>query len=425
METGGIPMVTILCSGSRGDVQPYIALAQALGKLGIAARIAVNKDFEGFVRAYGVDVFPIDIDFESIKVDPAMIKEAQKADNPLKMLFSFRKMREYGVHMVDKYHAACESSDAIVYHPGLSIGFFMAEKLGIPSVLASPFPLHRTALRPSVLIYGKAASNPLLNRVSYDMLQGMLWMASESALRPFWKKTYGKLPARFGKPFERHADARHPVIVSCSDYVFSRPEDWSDHIHQAGYWFVEEPTEYIPPPELAAFISNGEKPVYVGFGSMFDRDDAEKIAKEVIEGLALAGKRGVINGMGGLKDLPDSVMAVDGVPHSWLFPRMAAVCHHGGAGTSAAGFRAGVPSVILPFALDQFAWAQRSYELGVGSKPLPAKNLNAEKLAQALNEAAKDAVIERARELGRNIAEENGARAGARIIADALASPAL
>ena len=415
-------MVTILCSGTRGDVQPYVALAVELGKLGIAAQIAVNRDFEGFVRGYGVRVHSIDVDFESLNVDRTMVKEAQKADNVLKMFLSFRKMEKYGVHMVGKYHDACEGSDAIVYHPGLAIGHFMAERMGVPSVLASPFPLHMTSVRPSVILYGKVKPNRLVNRISYDVLQGMLWMASASALRTFWKQRFGKLPANFGRPFERHADPRRPAIVSCSNHVFERPLDWNENVHQKGYWFVDEPSAYIPSPELNAFLLKGEKPVYVGFGSMFDRDETEKVATAVVEGLARAGKRGIVNGMGGLAGLPGTMLAVDNVPHSWLFGRMSAVCHHGGAGTSAAGFLAGVPSVIIPFALDQHAWAQRAYDLGVGSRPLPARKLTAEGLAEAIRFATGEDVVEKARALGERIAAENGARECAKVIAATLKS---
>ncbi|MEI6423486.1 MAG: nucleotide disphospho-sugar-binding domain-containing protein [Lentisphaerota bacterium] len=156
-------------------------------------------------------------------------------------------------------------------------------------------------------------------------------------------------------PFERHDDARHPAIVSCSNHIFERPGDWNPHIHQHGYWVVEEPSTYRPSPELAFFLEHGEKPVYVGFGSMLDKADGAKVGHMVMEALALAGKRGILSGMNGLADVPDNIICVDNVPHTWLFPRMAAVCHHGGAGTSAAGFQAGVPSVIVPFALDQFA----------------------------------------------------------------------
>ena len=414
-------MITILCSGTRGDVQPYLALAQELQKLGLATRIATNHHFEAFVRGYGLDFYPIAVDFASAGVDPEMVRQAQRADNLLKMMGSFQKMKAYGVHMVEAYHDACLGSDALVYHPGLTIGYFMAQRLGIPSILASPFPLHRTSVRSSVVLYGKSPNWGPLNRLTYSALQGMLWMASGASLAPFWKQKYGKLPPGFGQPFEKHTTARTPALASCSEFVFLRPADWHPHVHQAGYWFVEEPGPYQPSPELSAFLAAGEKPVYVGFGSMFDKGDTETVGRTVVEALVLAGKRGVINGMSGL-GLPEGMLAVDGVPHSWLFPRMGAVCHHGGAGTSAAGFRAGVPSVILPFALDQFAWAQRSFELGVGAPPLPVKKLTAAKLAQALELALQPGVIAAAAELGRALATENGAREGARVIAAALAT---
>lgn len=415
-------MITILCSGSRGDVQPYIALAQEIQKLGLPVRLASGRTFESFIRGYGIDFYSIDVDHESAGVDPQMIREAQKADNVLKMFASFRKLRDYGIYMVEKYHDACLGSDAIVFHPGLTIGYFMAEKLGIPAILASPFPMHNTKIRPSVILYGKVKPNAIINRLSYLMLQGMLWMASESSLKPFWKKTYGRLPEHFGMPFERHTDARHPALVSCSNHIFARPDDWSPHVHQNGYWVVQEPEEYQPDPELAAFLATGEKPVYVGFGSMFDRADIEQVGGTIIEALILAGKRGVLGGMSGLKNLPDSIITVENVPHTWLFPRMAAVCHHGGAGTSAAGFQAGVPSIIVPFALDQFAWAQRSYELGIGSKPLPFKKLNANRLADAIRFSTQPEVRAKAKAIAQLIGTEHGARDCALVVARAMES---
>ena len=413
-------MITILCSGSRGDVQPYIALAQELKKLGLPVRIASGRTFESFIRGYGIDFYSIDADHESVGLDPQTVKEARQADNVIKMFRNFRKLREYGVYRVEKYHEACLGNDAIIYHPGLTIGYFMAERLGIPAILASPFPLHRTVERPSVILYDKARPGTVVNRLSYAMLQGMLWMASESSLRPFWKKTYGRLPGRFGMPFERHKDARHPAIVSCSDHVFPRPADWNPHVHQRGYWFLEEPEEYRPDPALEAFLAQGDKPVYVGFGSMFDKADLEKTSAVIVEALRLAGRRGILGGMSGLVSLPDTVMAAENVPHTWLFPRMAAVCHHGGAGTSAAGFQAGVPSVIVPFALDQFAWAQRSYDLGIGSPPLPFKNLSAERLAEAIGFATRPATCDRAAAIGRLVASERGARDCAAVIVRAM-----
>ncbi len=413
-------MITILCSGSRGDFQPYIALAIELKKLGKDVRITGLRDFEGFIRSYGIDFYPIQADFKSLNVDEKMLKEAQTADNPLKMLLTFNKMKKYGILVADEFYAACEGSELIVYHPGCTMGYFAAEKLGIPSVLASPFPMHKTKERPSVIQYGRTKPTPFKNIISYTMLQGMLWLASKDCVKGFWKKQFGSIPKNFGCPFERHTDKKHPAVVACSNFVFKRPSDWNEHIHQSGYWFVEEQAEYTPSKELSDFLNSGEKPVYIGFGSVSNEDQKDELSKLVIDALAKSGSRGIICGIGKFDSLPSHVMAIDSIPHSWLFDMVSAVCHHGGAGTTAAGFKAGVPSIIIPFANDQHAWAHRAYDLGVGSKPIPIKTLTSDKLAEAIDFALQNNVVENAKALAKNIASENGARDCAKVIVDCL-----
>lgn len=413
-------MITILCSGSRGDVQPYLALALELQKLGKPVRIASNNIFESFVRGYGLDFFPINVNFESANVDPAMIRQAQQADNPLKMLLTFRKMKEYGAPMLEEFFAACQDSRVIVYHPGITIGYFAAERLGIPAVLASPFPMHITRQHTAVILYGKVKANPAVNRLSYALLQSMLWMTSKSTIQSFWRKKFGQAPAHFGCPYERHTDPRHPAIISCSNHIFECPADWNANIHQDGYWFLDEPADFTPSPALADFLSRGEKPIYVGFGSMFDAERTAAMAKIILEGLAQNGQRAILGGFGKLDSLPETVFEVESIPHAWLFEHVAAVCHHGGAGTSAAGFRAGVPSAIFPFALDQYAWAQRAFDLGVGARPVPIKQLTAEKFKEAIQFVLQERIRSNAAILGEKIRAENGAAVCARVIADCL-----
>lgn len=413
-------MITILCAGSRGDFQPYVALAQQLMRLGKTVRITGLKEFEGFVRSYGVDFYPIQADFKSLGVDENLIKEAQSADNPLKMLLTFNKMKAYGVTIAKEFYDSCVGSELIIYHPGCTLGYFAAERLGIPSVLATPFPLHKTKEQTSIIQYGRVRSSPLMNTLSYYMLQSMLWLASKHSVQSLWRQEFGGLPHKFGCPYERHKDNKHPAVVSCSNYVFKKPGDCNEHIHQYGYWFVEEPGEYTPSPQLAQFLASDDKPIFIGFGSVFSEDRKEALTKLVIDALAMSGRRGIIGGMGTIKNLPDSVFAVDSIPHSWLFERVAAVCHHGGAATTAAGFRAGVPSIIIPFANDQHAWAHRAYDLGVGAKPIPIKNLTSAKLADAITFALQDNIVSRAGILARKIATENGARDCAKVIVDCL-----
>lgn len=413
-------MITILCAGSRGDFQPYIALAQQLKKLGKDVRITGSRSFESFIRGYDIDFYPVEADIESVGVDPELLKAAGSADNPLKMLLAFNKMKDFGIFMVNDYYAACEGSELIIYHPGCTIGYFAAQKFGIPSVLASPFPMHKTKETLSVVLYGKAKSNRIMKKISYEMIQGMLWMASKSSVKGFWKKQFGTVPDDFGCPFERHTDLRQPAIISCSNFVFKRPKDWNEHIHQLGYWFVEESSEYIPSEELADFLKAGEKPIYIGFGSMTSLDKHDHLAELAAEAITKSGKRGIICGMGKPANLPANIIAIDSIPHSWLFERVSVVCHHGGAGTSAAGFKAGVPSIIIPFSNDQFAWAHRSYDLGVGAKPITKKELTSDKLADAIHFASSDQIVANSKTLGKKIATENGALACAKIIMKCL-----
>ena len=405
-------MITILCSGSRGDFQPYIALALELKKAGVPVRIAAGKSFQDFVSHYGLDIYPISTDYKTVNLDPQFLKKAQSADNPLKMLLSFNKMKKYVVDIADEMYDACAGSDLIVYHPGCAIGYFAAAHMGIPSVLASPFPMHRTKTIASVIAYGH---QKMPNALSYVLLQGLLWIAVKSSASIVLKKRLGKLPENFRCPYEK-VDKQHPALVSCSNYVFPRPQDWSVNIHQHGYWFVDEPVEFTPSAELACFLSAGEKPIYFGFGSAFQEDETDRFIQLISEALALTNKRGIVSGMGDVANLPHNMLAVGSISHSWLFEHVSAVCHHGGAGTTAAGFKAGVPCIIIPFSNDQFAWAHRAFDLGVGTKPLNRKKLTAQDLAGAIEVALSDQVMSNSRELSAAISAENGARDCANVI---------
>jgi len=411
-------MITILCSGSRGDLQPYIALAQELKALGRPVRIVGGSSFEGFIKSYGIDVYPLSADYLSTDLDPKFLQDALSSDNPLKMLFTFNKMKKFAVGLTEEMFDACKDSDLIIYHPGCTIGYFAGKQLGIPSVLASPFPMHKTKEIASVIAYGKTK---MPNVLSYNLLQGMLWMAGKTGIKTFYKWEFGKLPSNFGIPFER-VDREHPAIISCSNHVFPKPKDWSKHIHQYGYWFAKEEIEYVPSEELSDFLGKGEKPIYIGFGSVYDSNRKDEIVKLFTEALKRTGKRGILSGLGEIQHLPANMLAIGSIPHSWLFQQVSVVCHHGGAGTTAAGFRAGVPSIIIPFSNDQFAWAHRAYDIGVGSKPIYRKALSVDKLVSAIEYTQQDHIVANAKGLGMHIAKENGAMECAKIVAQLLES---
>lgn len=412
-------MITIICSGSRGDFQPYIALAQQIKKLGKDVRITGFSQFEDFVKSYGIDYIPIEVDYKALGVDPKMLKQAGSADNPLKMLLTFNKMKKYGAQIAKQTYDAFEGSDLIVYHPGCTIGYFAAQEMNIPSVLATPFPMHKTNEYLSVVMYGKSKPTNINKKISYKMIQSMLWLASSNTVKEHWKERFGRMPINFKNPYEKVSKLQ-PAIVSCSNYVFPRPKDWNENIHQRGYWFVEENNEYKPSKELEDFINKGDKPVYIGFGSMIDSDEKDEIVKIIIDAITKCGKRGIISGMGKIDNLPDNLISVGSIPHTWLFERVSVVCHHGGSGTTAAGFRAGVPSVIIPFSNDQFAWAHRAFDLGVGCKPIYKKDLTADRLADGIAYALNKDIVDNSKTLSEKIALEQGALDSAKIILNVL-----
>jgi UDP:flavonoid glycosyltransferase YjiC (YdhE family) len=212
-------------------------------------------------------------------------------------------------------------------------------------------------------------------------------------------------------------------VYGYSPLVVPKPPDWGEWIHVCGYWFLDAAETYQPPDDLIAFLQSGPPPVYVGFGSMIHRDPA-RVAEMAVKALAIAQQRGILlTGWAGLnhRNLPDHVFQIDAAPHDWLFPRTAAVVHHGGAGTAAAGLRAGVPSIVVPFFADQHFWGERAHALGVGPKPIPQKQLTAERLAEAIHIAVTDqAMRARAADLGRRLQAEDGVGRAVEVIQDYL-----
>jgi UDP:flavonoid glycosyltransferase YjiC (YdhE family) len=203
-----------------------------------------------------------------------------------------------------------------------------------------------------------------------------------------------------------------PVIYGLSPSVIPHPSDWDSRTtHICGYWFLEPADDWRPPTDLLRFIENGPPPVYIGFGSMSNQKP-EQTADLVLQALKRTGQRAIVfSGWGGMQkaELPDSVLMVDSTPHSWLFPHTQAVVHHGGAGTTAAGLRAGKPSIIIPYHGDQLFWGKIATDLGVGPKPVPRKKLTVDNLAQAIERAVTDKEMHRkAAELGKRIQTENG-----------------
>jgi sterol 3beta-glucosyltransferase len=217
----------------------------------------------------------------------------------------------------------------------------------------------------------------------------------------------------------------HPFLCAYSPLVVPKAHDWSTETHVTGYWFLNPLTSWEPPQDLIDFLSAGPPPIFIGFGSTTIRN-SEDITTLVFEALKQTGQRGIIaQGWGGLSsaNLPKSVFAVKDIPFDWLFPRMAALVHHGGAGTTAYGLRAGVPTIIIPFILDHFFWGRQITALGIGPQPILPKRLTTERLANAIHIVINDQALRtRASKIGEALQAEQGVEQVVRIIESIKAS---
>jgi sterol 3beta-glucosyltransferase len=404
--------IAIIAGGSRGDVQPYIALGKGLAEAGDGVRLLTHRDFEALVNSHGLEFWPIEGKVQDIAQSQQM-RELLGEGNFLAIMSQMAKEAQRGaIRLAEGALAACRGMDWVLAGMGgLYIGLSVAEKLGLPLLQAYLVPFTPTQAFPTVLTpQSLPRLGGPLNRLSHHVTRQIMWQGFRSADRLARQEVLALPAAPFWGPY--NSDRLHgAVLYGFSPSVIPKPSDWGDDTHVTGYWFLESASDWTPPSTVVEFLQDGPAPVYIGFGSIGNQRP-EETTDLVLRALEHAKQRAVmLSGWGGLQkaDFPDTVLMVDAIPHSWLFPRVAAVVHHGGVGTTAAGLRAGVPSVIIPFFGDQSFWAQRVAELGVGPQPIPRKRLTAERLAQAVQEAVTNqAMRQRAADLGGRIRAEDG-----------------
>jgi len=408
--------ILILTYGSRGDVQPYVALAKGLQEVGHSVTLGTSVRFQNFVEDYGIDYAYMNDNLLSV-IDTDEGKDLfEKGSNLFKMAWRGIKIAKkvkpaQRALLQESWEAAQKiNPDFILFHPKAGGAPHIAEKLGIGCALVTPIPMLVPTRETRFPVFPDLGLGGWYNRAIYSLIQAATNKVWKGYIKDFRQDI--DLPPVKKYDFLKMTDgADIPVIHAHSEAVVPRPSDWPDSAQVAGYFFLDAQEEWLPPQELQDFLDADDPPVYIGFGSMAGRDP-ERLAGIVVEALQKADLRGIIaTGWGGLKakDLPDTIFKIEHAPHDWLFPKMAAVVHHGGAGTTAAGLRAGRPSIITPFFGDQSFWGERVYGLGVGPKPIPQKKLNAASLAAAMREAiTNQSMIEKAEKIGEKIRNEDG-----------------
>ena len=418
--------ITVFAAGSRGDIQPCIALSQGLQKVGYRVRLAAPEDFADFVQQYAIDFYPLRGDVQQIMASETGREFMEKGGaNPLKSILAVRKMISPVImQMAEDAYAACREADAIICLGVFSaFGQAIAQALDIQIVHIEPTPLLPTSTFPAPSWPVQRDLGKVHNYFSGIAMLQVIWQWYRPFVNDFRK--YLGLPRQSFTGFLRTLKST-PMLSAYSPNLIQHPANWPESVHVTGYFFLESRADWRPSSELKAFLEAGDPPVYIGFGSMAGRNP-EKLAKLTLEALAKSGQRGLLlTGWGGLRtgSVPSNVFVLDSAPHAWLFPCMAAVVHHGGAGTTAEGLRAGVPSIIVPFVLDQPFWGARVKALGLGPDPIPQKHLTVDRLSDAIQIAVSDSQMkQRAKAFSKAIQAENGIDQAVKIIQQSIGNP--
>lgn len=417
--------ITIVAMGSRGDVEPYIALGKGLKRAGHEVYMPVSEIFKEMVLNAGLIYFPIiGVDPKSFLRSKNIVEARKKKSNVGFLMEMFKKIRPLAESYYKQIWEACKGSDAIVSAFLYLFAYDSAEKLNIPCIQSVLYPLYPTGEFPSIMIPFDT-KNKRFNRFTHTLIWASLWGFAKKEINKARKELLELNPYGFFGPYKKLAQDKSPILLAFSPHVIPRPSDWVNKWMITGYFFNDDYEDYDPPEDLVNFINSGLKPVYIGFGSMTDNKPA-KTTEMILEGLKLSGQRGIISiGWAGIGNynLPDSVFLVDNVPHSWLFKNVSATVIHGGAGTAAASMRAGVPTIITPFLGDQFYWGRQLHKLGVSPKPINFNKLTSERLADLIKTALTDEDMKmRAKELGEKINSEDGVGNAVEIINNYLDS---
>jgi UDP:flavonoid glycosyltransferase YjiC (YdhE family) len=410
--------ITILAIGSRGDVQPLLALGLGLKEAGHEVEIMAGINFQDWVKSHGFGFIPT-IDMEAVMKSEKGLIWAESSDSPFRQLRMMGEiMREHRDEMINSVRSYHQETDLLV-------GGFVSEpmvqsfseKSGVPYMNAMLQPHQPTASGPASLNPVVARGHSILNRWAGHLTDRLLWSFMRETTN-YLRESYLGLPPHSARSYLR-ARRQAQTILGASPHVVPPAQDWPSPTTVTGYWFLGAESGWQPPADLVRFLDGGPPPVYIGFGSMSNRNPQATVDL-ILAALEGTGQRALLaSGWANMhrEDLPFHVCSVASVPHQWLFERVAAVVHHGGAGTTAAGLRAGKPTMIVPHLGDQPYWGRRVYELGVGVKPVPRHRLTVDGLAAGIRQLVGDSVLaERAQTLGEQIRAEDGVARAVEVI---------
>ncbi|XP_021763420.1 sterol 3-beta-glucosyltransferase UGT80A2-like isoform X2 [Chenopodium quinoa] len=404
--------IVMLIVGTRGDVQPFIAIGKKLQDYGHRVRLATHANFKDFVLTSGLEFFPLGGD-PKVLAGYMVKNKGFLPSGPSEIPIQRNQMKE----IIFSLLPACKDpdmdsnvpfkADAIIANPPAYGHTHVAEALKIPIHIFFTMPWTPTSEFPHPL---SRVKQPAGYRLSYQIVDSMIWLGIRDMINDVRKKKLKLRPVTYLSGSQgSESDIPHGYIWS--PHLVPKPKDWGPKVDVVGFCFLDLASNYEPPQALVDWLNAGLKPIYVGFGSL-PVQEPHKMTEIIVEALEITGQRGIINkGWGGLGDLAEakeSIYLLDNCPHDWLFPHCAAVVHHGGAGTTAAGLKAACPTSIIPFFGDQPFWGERVHARGVGPSPIPIDEFSLDKLVDAIKYMLDPQVKERAVELAKAMENEDG-----------------
>jgi sterol 3beta-glucosyltransferase len=397
--------ITILTYGSRGDVQPFLPLSLGLMARGHRVKLAAPPRFQNLVEEHGICFSPLVGDPEDLS--------RRFNESGFNFIKQIRNMMSHaidiGAEMLRRTEAACREADLILHTFAHAVGAHtLAREKNIPDIHIQTFPMFTpTGDYPNVAM--PDLNIRALNRLTHVISKKASWWTSSFGFAQVRRRA-GLPKRKLYFPFDDNP-LRPPTPILCawSPGILPASSDWNANIHVTGYYFFDPDASYQPPPDLQDFLEAGASPVCVSFGSMVNRN-ADTIDRILRESLTRSGQRGIILSGWGRVNQPSSkdLLYLDEAPHDWLLPRCKMVIHHGGAGTTSAGLRAGIPNIVVPFTADQPFWGRRIHALGAGPEPILVKDLSVERLTRAIAEADANVFRKRAQDIGQRIRSENG-----------------
>ncbi len=395
--------IVIPTIGTRGDVQPYIALSLGLKKAGHTVTLATHPCMRGLVESYGVDFAPIgpdiDIGDEATRI---------RANAPHWMV-GFMRVMKFTFAMLEQSHASlletCRGADFVIVSHSAA-GRMEADKLSLPTISVTLMP---------EAIPVKDPQDAFLKRA--------LMRLAGAGMGMLMTRPIDRIRKRVGLPPMGPTGITSEILnlIPLSKQISPPNSLWEPRHRLTGYWFAPAPAAWTPPDTLAAFLEAGAPPLVVSLGAMaLSGEDSLEAAQITLAAVQQAGVRAIIQGWDeAMKQLsiPPTVFHAGSVPHDWLLPRAGGLVHHGGFGTTAAGFRAGIPMLVIPHIIDQFIWGNKVAQLGVGPQPISRTKLKVKNMAAALCQMQSPEMRQKAAELGAAIrAEPDGVTEAVRLI---------